>query len=184
MPNTPAQDDWLKDVIPSAPSEPAGPTPPDPAAAPPPATGPHETHDELDDADPDEPKVRPARRGPIAAIAHFYGMAAEDRAARRRRGNGTNWWMRWMSEQPTSVEAHLFYYLHERFARRDGRKGWDLDTHSPLVNFVFACFYRAYGLTIGLLFGCLLPYAFGWINQRPGRGLLAFVLIVASIWHP
>jgi hypothetical protein len=82
-----------------------------------------------------------------------------------------------MNEQPASVESHLYYYLHERFKRRDGRKGWDLDTNSPALNFLFATFiYRAYGLTVGLLFGCLLPYAFAWLHQRPGRGLLTFAL--------
>lgn len=135
---------------------------------------------------PPDPRPEPEpeqKRNFLAVAAHFFGMATEDRSDRKARGNGKWWFMRWMAEQPASVEAHLRYYLDERFERRDGRKGWDLDTASPLLNELFALAYRAYGLTVGLVFGCLWPYASGWVHQRPGRAIPALALRGLVWWN-
>jgi hypothetical protein len=200
MPDTTTGPNWLAGVVPDAqPKEAARPaaTGRDPADAPglplnDELRAPQQEPDGRPDAGPEpvqrpdpaatpEPESQPRKKlngAVLAVVAHFFGMAAEDRADRKARGNGRWWWMRWMGEQPTSVEDHLYYYLHERFWRRDRRKGWDLDTASPLLNGLFALVYRAYGLTAGLVLGCLLPYALAWLNRRPGRGLLTLALCV------
>jgi hypothetical protein len=201
MPDTATGTNWLAGVVPDAQPEEAprpAATGRDPADAPglPLNDGPSTPRQEPvgrpedgpepvrrpDPAAAPEPESQPRKQfagAVLAVVAHFFGMAAEDRADRKARGNGRWWWMRWMGEQPASVQDHLYYYLHERFTRRDGRKGWDLDTASPLLNWLFATFvYRAYGLTVGLVLGCLLPYALGWLNQRPARSLLTLALCV------
>lgn len=182
MPDTTT--DWLAGVVPSEPTTLLQNPPSSDGTADPERQTPQEDAQEPvqepvrpDQGDPGEP----GQAGAVAVIAHFFGMSAEDRADRIARGNGRNWWMRWMAEQPASVESHLHYFLHERYKRRDGRKGWGLDTASPLLNEVFAALYRAYGLTAGLLFGCLLPYASAWIHQRPGRALFGLA-VRALIW--
>ncbi|MEU6710042.1 hypothetical protein ABZ897_01070 [Nonomuraea sp. NPDC046802] len=191
MPDTRTDENWLAGVVSPPAGDRAGTTRRNPDDAP---TLPsreqkgaqEETLDDLrqEPEDQPEPHHDEGRAGALSVVAHYVGMSREDRSARRARGNGRNWWMRWMGEQPSSVEAHLYYFLHERFKRRDGRKGWDLNTNSPALNWLFATFiYRAYGLTIGLLFGCLLPYAFAWAHQRPGRGLLAFALSTVVAWN-
>ena len=188
MPDTTTDPNWLAGVVPPRAGTPTQERPVTtvrhPSDAPDlPRQDPAEAEPEQQTARPDSPPEQEQKRDILAAVAHFFGMAADDRADRKARGNGKWWFMRWMAEPPASVEAHLRYYLDERFERCDGRKGWDLDTASPLLNELFALAYRAYGLTVGLVFGCLMPYASGWIHQRPGRAIPALALRGLVWWN-
>ena len=123
----------------------------------------------------EEAPVKPskARRFPLA---QWFNEMREDSAARRARSDA-KWVMRWMGEQPTSVRDHVDYLMHERYKRKDSRKGWGLRTEAALIDGVHAFFYRIYGLTIGLAV-TLACYALAWIAQRPGR----FTLLTALIY--
>uniref|UniRef100_UPI003F498800 hypothetical protein n=1 Tax=Streptosporangium sp. CA-256172 TaxID=3240076 RepID=UPI003F498800 len=121
----------------------------------------------------------PPEREP-GMVAQWWQAARTDSAARKSRGQGRWWLMRWMNEQPTSVADLVDFYLHQRDERPDGRRGWGLRTAIPVVNGLHAAFYRAYGLTFALAL-TLASYAAGWMGQRPGRALL--LTIAAVIVH-
>ncbi len=137
----------------------------------------------------EEPAPRPAPAKPKTQrnpITKWYGDMRADMAARKKRADGRWWFMRWMNEQPTSVADYLFFVLHERYKRRDGRKGWGLTTEAWLIDGVHAFLFRFHGLTLGLALS-LAAYALGWVSQRPGRFYLAviltvFVLINLNTW--
>lgn len=108
-------------------------------------------------------------------VLKWWRDACGDIQARKARGDGRWWWMRWMTEQPTSVADHLDHYLGRRRHRLGGRAGWGLRTAIPLINDVHAVCYVVFGLTWGLVW-TLVGYAVVWVQQRPGR---AFLLVAA-----
>lgn len=157
-------------VSPAPPSEPpaAG------ADAPPQALPPVADRPQL------EPPAKPEPKQPSNPVAKWWADMRGDMAARKARGDGQWWAMRWMDEQPTSVHDYLHYYLHERDRRRDGRKGWGLTTEAFLIDEVHAVLYRGYGLTFGLL--CtLIGYGGAWMGQRPGRALLLLAALTIAV---
>lgn len=122
----------------------------------------------------EEPVARPKKASRIPLVQWFQDMRG-DSAARRARSEA-KWAMRWMGEQPTSIRDHVDYLLHERYMRKDGRKGWGWRTEGWGLDALHALIYRLYGLTIGLAVS-MACYALAWMAQRPGRFFLLAALI-------
>lgn len=124
-----------------------------------------------------ESAARPSHDRRTNPATSWWTDMREDTDARKTRGGGRWWLMRWMREQPTSPADYIGYILNQREERPGGRRGWGLRTASPLVDGIHAALYITYGMTIGLAL-TLAAYALGWMAQRPGR----FTLLALAIW--
>lgn len=124
-----------------------------------------------------EPAAKPTKARGINPISQWWEDMQADIAARKRRGDGRWWFMRWMNEQPTSVADYVDFILNQRDERPGGRRGWGLRTMSPLVNGVHAFFFVVYRMAVGLPL-TLITYATGWMAQRP----LGFVPLLVALY--